>query len=644
MKTKIAGKVTFIFPDDINTDDIVPAWTLQESTERSFFKKYAFHNYDADFIKRCNQEASNIIVAGENFGCGSSREQAIYALQENNVVAIIAQSYPDIFFRNALNNGLVLVKVDDISPFKLNNTVVIDLKQKTVTINGKKKVKLDIRNEDAMTFALGGKMGKVRAHLDALLGNNHGKVYKPSAYISRTTDSQKPQTIVEKIVSDHLGKPVYAGDRIDRLPIDILFFNEVIAPPAINDFLAYFADVYKKHRREVKVFDPERIFFIPDHTVPSSSVAVSEGITFMGEFAKQQGIYCYKEGDGIEHVVLIEDGYIVPGEIILGTDSHTDTNGALNTLAFGVGTTDASYALATGYIYDFETPKTIRVNLKGKLSKEVYAKDLILYLIGKLGVDGAVRKVIEFGGSALKDLSMDARTTICNMAVEMGARTAIFEYDEILGIYLENRAKFSYNQYMPDKNCKYERIVEFDLSTLEPVVAFPHKPSNVTFISNIRKYMKKSQKSRSADFAPVYSLEITDAFLGACTNGRYEDFIAAAKILKGRKIHPDVNFVVIPASRKVYNRLMKEGILQIFADAGANIESSNCGPCFGKHMGVIGRGAQMISSSNRNYIGRMGSREAKIFLASPVTVTAAAVAGEIVDPRKYVEPPKLVSL
>jgi 3-isopropylmalate/(R)-2-methylmalate dehydratase large subunit len=355
----------------------------------------------------------------------------------------------------------------------------------------------------------------------------------------------------------------------------------------------------------------------------------------MEQFAKKQGMKCYKEGDGIEHVVLIEDGYVVPGSIILGTDSHTDTNGALNSLAFGIGTTDGSYAMATGSIYDFEVPKTIRINLHGQFQHGVYPKDLILFLIGKMGVDGAVKRVVEFGGPALKTISMDGRTTIANMAVEMGARTAIFDHDDILEDYLKDRAQFPYKTYLPDKGCTYEEVIDVDLVSLEPAVAFPHKPGNVTFIPDMEEYMKKSQNESTVDFPPVESVQITDAFLGACTNGRYEDLVAAAKVIKGRKVHPDTNFIVIPASRNVYNRLMKEGYLSIFAEAGANIESSNCGPCFGKHMGIVGKGAQMISSSNRNYIGRMGSKDAKIFLASPVTVAAAAVAGKIVDPRKY---------
>ncbi len=630
MITTIKGVITSIFPDDINTDDIIPAWTLQESTDKSYFGKFAFGNFDPHFVKRCKKNENNIIIAGKNFGCGSSREQAIYALQFNNVSAIIAQSFPDIFYRNAINNGLALLTVDNIGSFRLNKKLKIDLENKIILYEDN-PINFEISDEDAKSFILGGRIGKVRKHLEDLLGSK-----SISSRLNRRTKIGKfPQTIVEKIISDHLKESAYAGDKIDYLPIDVLFFNEVIGPPAISDFNTNFNDIFQKNKYKNRVFDPEKIYFIPDHTVPSSSVSVSEGITLMEEFAKNQNIKCFKEGDGIEHVVLIEEGIIIPGEIILGTDSHTDTNGALNTLAFGCGTTDASYALATGHLYDFEVPRTIRINMRGIFDKGVYAKDLILYLIGTLGVDGASRKIVEFGGIALSHLSMDSRTTIANMAVEMGARTAIFEADKVLKSYIRKRAKFKYKTYIPDSGCKYEKIIEINLSKLSPMVAFPHKPSNVASVTDLKNMVTKSQHSNSSNFAPIQSLKITDAFLGACTNGKYEDFVEAAKILKGKKVHKDVNFIAIPASRTIYNRLLRDGVLQIFAEAGANIESSNCGPCFGKHMGVIGKGAQMISSSNRNYIGRMGSKDAKIFLASPVTVAAAAVAGKIVDPRIY---------
>lgn len=443
------------------------------------------------------------------------------------------------------------------------------------------------------------------------------------------------QTMVEKIVSRQVGREVYAGEKIERLPITKLFFNDVIGPPAVKGFLQNFEDIFKRYDKFPQVFDPKRVFFIPDHSVPTPSIPVAEGIDLLKEFAKPRGIKVYKEGDGIEHVVLIEDGHIVPWDVVIGTDSHTDTNGALGALAFGVGTSDGFYAMATGHIYDFVVPQSIKFELTGSLSKGVYSKDIILYIIGKMGAGGCSQRVAEFSGEGVHTLSMDARTTICNMAVEMSARTGIMAYDDTLAKYLEGRAQWPVEPIDRDLDATYADTMTVDLSSLEPCVAFPHKPANVTPISQIQEMIERSQKEPTPDFCPVDSDKITDAFLGACTNGRYEDLVAGAEVLRGNNVHPDVNLIVIPASRKVYERAMDEGILQVFIKAGANVESSNCGPCFGSHMGVLSSKGRAISSSNRNYQGRMGSPDARIFLASPATVAASAIEGHIADPRKY---------
>jgi 3-isopropylmalate/(R)-2-methylmalate dehydratase large subunit len=443
------------------------------------------------------------------------------------------------------------------------------------------------------------------------------------------------QTMVEKIISRRAGRPVSAGEKIERLPITKLFFNDVIGPPAIKGLSHLFGEVFSKHGKPLRVFDPQRVFMIPDHSVPAHSIQVAEGLDLMETFSREQGIRCYREGDGIEHVVLIEGGHIVPWDIVLGTDSHTCTNGAMGALAFGVGTTDGAYAMATGHLYDFVVPATFRFELTGSFPKGVYAKDLILFIIGKLGAGGCSRRVAEFVGDGVRRLSMDARTTICNMAVEMSARTGIMPVDDTLEAYLAGRAKWPVEPIASDPDATFADRLTVDLAALEPMVAFPHKPANATPISRVSEMIAKSQAHPTADFPPVPSDKITDAFLGACTNGRYEDLVEAARVLRGQRVHPDVSFVVIPASRAVYERAMDEGILQVFIKAGANIESSNCGPCFGSHMGVLSGKAQMISSSNRNYQGRMGSRDARIFLASPSTVTASAIEGRLADPRKY---------
>jgi 3-isopropylmalate/(R)-2-methylmalate dehydratase large subunit len=443
------------------------------------------------------------------------------------------------------------------------------------------------------------------------------------------------QTMAEKIVSRQAGRTVRAGDLIERLPITKLFFNDVIGPPAIKSLGNLFGETFKKHGKPVQVFDPRRIFMVPDHSVPALSVEVAEGVDLMETFGREQGLKVYREGDGIEHVVLIEDGHIVPWDIVLGTDSHTCTNGAMGALAFGVGTTEGVYGLATGHLYDFVVPETIRFELTGTFSRGVYSKDLILHIIGKMGAGGCSRRVAEFVGDGVRRISMDARTTICNMGVEMSARTALMPYDETLGAYLSGRAQWPVEPIQSDPDATFADRMTVDLSALEPMISFPHKPANATPVSRVQEMIKKSQAHPTPDFPAVSSDKITDAFLGACTNARYEDLVEAAKVLRGHRVHPDVSFVVIPASRKVYERAMDEGILQVFVKAGANVESSNCGPCFGSHMGVLSRSAQMISSSNRNYQGRMGSRDARIFLASPATVVASAIEGRLADPRKY---------
>jgi 3-isopropylmalate/(R)-2-methylmalate dehydratase large subunit len=443
------------------------------------------------------------------------------------------------------------------------------------------------------------------------------------------------QTMVEKIVSRAVGRPVRAGEKIDRLPITKLFFNDVIGPPAIPMFRDQFGPVFVKHAAPTRLWDPKRVFFVPDHSVPALSVEVAEGVDLMEAFAREQGCTVYKEGDGIEHVVLIEDGQIVPWDIVLGTDSHTDTNGALGALAFGVGTTESTYAMATGHLYDVEVPETFQFELKGTFPKGVYSKDLILHIIGTLGSGGCSRRVAEFVGEGVRRMSMDARTTICNMAVEMSARTGIMPADDVLLEYLKGRARWPVEPLASDPAARFADRLTVDLSALEPCVAFPHKPANVTPISRVPEMLARSQHSQSPDFPPMDSDRVTDAFLGSCTNARYEDLVEAAKVMRGQHVHRDVNMVVIPASRKVYERAMDEGILQVFIRAGANVESSNCGPCFGSHMGVLSRSGRMISSSNRNYKGRMGSGDARIFLASPVTVAASAIEGRLADPRKY---------
>lgn len=452
------------------------------------------------------------------------------------------------------------------------------------------------------------------------------------------------QTIVEKIVSRATNKKVRAGDLVQVLPIDKLYFNEVIAPPAIVNFRSDFEPVFREvstgsqkeivvHNRggkaKMKVFDPKRVCFIPDHTVPSCSVKVAEGVNLMKQFASEQGIKMYKEGDGIEHTVVTEEGFVRPGEIVVATDSHTDTVGAIGTLGFGIGTTEAEYALAMGEIYDFFVPETYRFEISGDFHPGVSAKDLILHILGTLKEGGCSKRVAEYTGETMRKMGMDGRFTMCNMSVEMSARTAIVNPDQVTMDFMQDIVKRhrelageltesmkGMNVVQSDPDAEYSSKMSLDASTMVPQVALPHSPANAKPASEVND-------------------EINVVFIGSCTNARPSDLMEAAKVIKGRKVHKSVNLLVIPASRLTYNWAMNEGILKIFADAGANIESSNCGPCFGKHMGVLSPGDRCLSTSNRNYQGRMGSSEAFVYLSSPATAAASAIEGKIADPRKY---------
>ena len=432
-------------------------------------------------------------------------------------------------------------------------------------------------------------------------------------------------TITEKIVSRAIGKKVSAGDLVDALPVDKLYFNEVIGPPAILNFQKDFADVFQETGKKMKVFDPMRVAFMPDHTVPSCSIMVSSGIKLMSNFAKDQGITMYKEGDGIEHTIASEEGFVLPGEIAVATDSHTCTQGALGALSFGIGTTEAENLLATGELYSFTVPETIRFHVDGKLQPGVYAKDLVLHVLGLMGEGGASKKVAEYGGPTIDSLEMDGRFTICNLSVEMSARTAIINPDSTTMAYVENALRGRGASLTPDQSgaiaksdtdASYSKTVKIDAAAIEPTVSLPHSPANAKPVSQVND-------------------AINVVFLGSCANARKSDLVVAAKILKGRKVHRDTNLIVIPASRKVYNWAMENGILATIAESGANIESSNCGPCFGKHMGILAPGDRCFSTSNRNYKGRMGSPEAFIYLGSPAVAAATAVEGHIADPRKY---------
>ncbi len=412
--------------------------------------------------------------------------------------------------------------------------------------------------------------------------------------------------ITEKILAKSAGKKtVSPGDIVDA-NVDMVMVHDLTGPLAVEAF----------NRIGVKqVWDNKKIAIILDHQVPAESVKAAELHKMLRSFAKQQGIRFYDVGrGGICHQVMPEKGHVIPGTVMVGADSHTCTYGAFGAFATGIGSTEAAAVFATGKIW-LKVPEALRINVEGKFKPIVTPKDLVLSVIGKVGTDGATYKTTEFTGSTIRSMSMAGRMTLCNMSVEMGAKNGIVEPDETTRKFLERRVTKPYEELKSDVDAKYERVFDFDVSKLEPVVACPSSVDNVRSVSE------------------VGDVPIEQAFIGSCTNGRLEDLRVAAQIMKGKTVKDGVRTLVIPASQEVYRQAIDEGLVEIFTDAGALVCGSACGPCLGGHIGLLAAGETCVSTSNRNFVGRMGSTQANVYLASPATVAASAITGRITDPR-----------
>ena len=416
--------------------------------------------------------------------------------------------------------------------------------------------------------------------------------------------------ITEKILAKASNKNVVSPGEIVNADVDIVMIHDLTGPLAIEAF---------KRIGVNRVWDNQKIVIILDHQVPAESVKAAELHKMLRQFAKEQKIRIYDVGrGGICHQVMPEKGHVLPGTVILGADSHTCTYGAFGAFATGIGSTEAAAVFATGKIW-LKVPEAIKINVTGQFQKYVAPKDLILHIIGKLGVDGATYKSVEFTGPTIRGMSVAGRMTMCNMTVEMGAKNGIVEPDEATRKFLEGRTAKPLMPFEPlrsDADASYERVVDVNVSDLTPQVACPPSVDNVKPASEMS------------------SVQIEQAFIGSCTNGRIEDLRAAAEILKGRKIKEGVRALVIPASQEVYLQALKEGLIEVFTEAGAMVCGSTCGPCLGGHIGLLASGETCISTSNRNFIGRMGSTQANVYLASPATVAASAVTGRITDPRE----------
>jgi 3-isopropylmalate/(R)-2-methylmalate dehydratase large subunit len=411
--------------------------------------------------------------------------------------------------------------------------------------------------------------------------------------------------ITEKILAKASAKTsVQPGDIVDT-NVDMVMVHDLTGPLAVEAF---------RRIGIAHVWDNKKIVIILDHQVPAESVKAAELHKMLRTFAKEQSIRFYDVGrGGICHQVMPEKGHVLPGSVIVGADSHTCTYGALGAFATGIGSTEAAAVFATGKIW-LKVPETIRINVEGEFKPFVTPKDLILSIIGRIGADGATYKATEFTGSTIRTMSIAGRMTLCNMTVEMGAKNGIIEPDEKTRKFLEGRTNKHYEVFRSDPEADYGQVVEFDVSELEPVVACPSSVDNVKPVSEVH--------------API-----EQAFIGSCTNGRIEDLRVAAQLMKGNTVKDGVRTLVIPASQEVYRQAVEEGLMEIFTDAGALVCGSACGPCLGGHIGLLAAGETCVSTSNRNFIGRMGSTQASVYLASSATVAASALTGRITDPR-----------
>jgi 3-isopropylmalate/(R)-2-methylmalate dehydratase large subunit len=415
-------------------------------------------------------------------------------------------------------------------------------------------------------------------------------------------------TLSEKILARAAGVPAVTPGEFLLIEPDLGLANDITAPIAIEEFEKTGAQ---------RVRHPEKVWLVADHFTPNKDILSAEQVRMMREFSRRHaGIHFFEQGQvGVEHALLPEMGAIVPGMVVIGADSHTCTYGALGAFAAGVGSTDLAGFFLTGKAW-LRVPLTIRAIFKGTPGPWVTGKDLILALIGKISVSGATYRAIEFSGSAIDALSVEARLTMANMAVEAGAKNGIFAADAKTAAYLDGRTSLPWSALSADPDAQYERTVEIDVTGMEPLVALPHLPQNV----------RPAREARE--------MKIDQAVIGSCTNGRIEDLRQAAEVLRGRKVAPGVRCIVIPATPRVYREALREGLFEVFLDAGAVISTPMCGPCLGGHMGILAQGERCVSTTNRNFVGRMGHRTSEVILASPATAAASAVAGRVADPAE----------
>ena len=555
------GKI-FKFHNDLDTDQIIASqYLLLPNLDE--MKGHAFESLDPDFAKKV--KPGDFVVGGENFGCGSSREQAPGVLKALGVQAVIAKSFARIFFRNAINIGLPAIVCKDLpDAVEDGDTMVLHMSEGTAEVNGK-----DVHlHQTAGIYAEYTESGR----LDCL--------FEPRGGV-RTMG----MTIAEKIIAAAAGVPEVKPGDIHTVTLDRLMSNDGTTHLTV--------DMYRNKLNHPHIADPKKLVFIVDHNVPSDSPKTAASQKKMRDFARENNIDFW-EGKGVCHQVMIEN-YVRPGELIFGADSHTCSYGALGAFGTGVGCTDFLYGMVTGTSWVL-VPESVKFNLVGKLPEGVYARDLILTIIGEVGANGCNYQVMEFTGEGAKTLSISDRMALCNMAVEAGAKTGIFEADEKAIEYLKEHGREPKEIFHSDPDAKYVREYTFDLSKVRPVVA---KPDFV---------------DRVVPAEETCGTPINEAFLGSCNNGRIEDLRVGAEIIRGKKVAEGVRFLVVPASQTIYRQALKEGIIDTFMEAGAIVMNPNCSVCWGSCQGVIGENEVLISTGTRNFKGRAGHPSSKVYL------------------------------
>ena len=578
--------------DDVDTDIIYPGKYigLVDPADQA---KHVFETLGEDMPERVRRHP--ILVAGENLGMGSSREHAVTALLGAGVRLVIAASFARIFYRNAINNGLPVI----VSP------------QIAAAVEDGAKIEVDLARGIARVAGRDIAFASLPSALSAIIergGLWSGEIPPPSPAQARTMErvaAPKPQTLAEQIFSRGAGRAVYAGELIEAVP-DRTF--------CLDDGVGIILRTFREHGVEA-LAAPQKIAIFFDHYAPADN-ALHANLQRMGrEFAAKYGIErVYDVGVGISHQVAIETGLVRPGELVINMDSHTITLGAVGAMGMGIGGAEMAYAFATGSLW-FRVPETIRIVLRGRLAAPAAAKDAVLTLLGELSARGATYAAIEYHGPALAHLSVPERMTLCNMGIEMGAKAAMVPADAVTRAHYAALGIELGETLAPDEGASYARTIELDLDAVEPMVARPHRVDNV------------------APASSVAGVAINQAFLGTCTNGRYEDLAIAADIVRGKQLAPGVRMIVTPASRAVYRRALRDGVIETLVDAGCTVTTPGCGACAGMHQGILGDGEVCIASSSRNFHGRMGNRESFVYLGSPATVAASALAGVIADPR-----------